>query len=52
MYNDKYIVFNKSAFNSFIQSALMSKTKIELSKQTIDKFDKLLKALNTYDFKL
>ena len=42
--------FNKSAFNTAIQSALINKEVITLSKETIDKFDKLLAELNKYKF--
>ena len=42
--------FNKSAFNTAIQSALINKEVITLSKETIDKFDKLLAELNNYKF--
>ena len=42
--------FNKSAFNTAIQSALINKEVMTLSKETIDKFDKLLAELNKYKF--
>lgn len=42
--------YNKSAFNTAIQSALINKEMITLSKDTIDKFDKLLAELNKYKF--
>ena len=42
--------YNKSAFNTAIQSALINKEMITLSKNTIDKFDKLLSELNKYKF--
>ena len=42
--------YNKSAFNTAIQSALINKEVITLSKETIDKFDKLLAELNKYKF--
>ena len=42
--------FDKSAFNTAIQSALINKETITLSKDTIDKFDKLLAELNKYKF--
>ena len=42
--------YDKSAFNTAIQSALINKETITLSKDTIDKFDKLLAELNKYKF--
>ncbi len=42
--------YNKSAFNTAIQSALINKETITISKDTIDKFDKLLAELNKYKF--
>lgn len=42
--------YNKSAFNTAIQSALINKERIVLSKETIDKFDRLLAELNKYKF--
>lgn len=42
--------YNKSAFNTAIQSALINKEMITLSKDTIDKFDKLLAEMNKYKF--
>ena len=42
--------FNKSAFNTAMQSALINKEVITLSKETIDRFDKLLAELNKYKF--
>ena len=42
--------YNKSAFNTAIQSALIKKEVMTLSKETIDKFDKLLAELNKYKF--
>ena len=42
--------YNKSAFNTAIQSALINKEKIVLSKETVDKFDRLLGELNKYKF--
>jgi predicted ATPase len=42
--------FNKSAFNTAIQNALINKEVISLSKETIEKFDKLLAELNKYKF--
>lgn len=44
------IKFKKSAFNTAIQTALINKEVIELSEETVNKFDSLLKALNTYKF--
>ena len=44
------VTYNKSAFNTAIQEALINKEKIELSKETITKFDLLLKGLNEYIF--
>ncbi|MBQ2186968.1 MAG: AAA family ATPase [Bacteroidales bacterium] len=43
----KYI---KSAFNTAIQSAFINKEVIDLSQETINKFDKLLSELNKYKF--
>ena len=42
--------YKKSAFNTAIQTALINKEVIELSEETLNKFDSLLKALNTYKF--
>lgn len=42
--------FNKSAFNTAIQSALINKEIITLSKETIEKFNKLLAELSKYKF--
>ena len=42
--------YKKSAFNTAIQTALINKEIIELSEETLNKFDSLLKALNTYKF--
>lgn len=42
--------YNKSAFNTAIQSALINKEIISLSEETIEKFDKLLAELNKYKF--
>lgn len=42
--------YKKSAFNTAIQKALINAEQINLSKETIDKFDKLLKQLNSYKF--
>ena len=42
--------FNKSAFNTAIQSALINKENILLSNETITKFDRLLSCLNKYKF--
>lgn len=42
--------FCKSAFNTAIQSALINKEVITLSKETINKFDVLLAELNKYKF--
>ena len=42
--------FNKSAFNTAIQSALINKEVITISENTIKKFDNLLAELNKYKF--
>ena len=42
--------YKKSAFNTAIQTALINKEIIELSEEALNKFDSLLKALNTYKF--
>lgn len=42
--------YKKSAFNTAIQTALINKEVVELSEETLNKFDSLLKALNTYKF--
>ena len=42
--------YKKSAFNTAIQTAFINKEVIELSEETLNKFDSLLKALNTYKF--
>lgn len=42
--------YKKSAFNTAIQTALINKEVIELSEETLNKFDSLLRALNTYKF--
>lgn len=42
--------YKKSAFNTAIQTALINKEVIELSEETLNKFDSLLKQLNSYKF--
>ena len=42
--------YKKSAFNTAIQTAFINKEVIELSEETLNKFDSLLRALNTYKF--
>ena len=42
--------YKKSAFNTAIQTALINKEFIELSEETLYKFDCLLKQLNSYKF--
>lgn len=42
--------YKKSAFNTAIQTALINKEFIELSEETLQKFDSLLKQLNSYKF--
>lgn len=42
--------YKKSAFNTAIQTALINKEVIELSDETLNKFDSLLKQLNSYKF--
>ncbi len=49
-FNPKAAIYNKSAFNTAIQEALVAKEIIELSEATVEKFDNLLKALNEYVF--
>lgn len=49
-FNSAVTKYDKSAFNTAIQSALINKETITLSKDTIDKFDKLLAELNKYKF--
>lgn len=49
-FNPKLITYNKSAFNTAIQEALVNKVEIELSDETKEKFNSLLKALNEYAF--
>lgn len=44
------IKFKKSTFNTAIQTALVNKEVIELSEETLNKFDSLLKQLNSYKF--
>jgi len=48
LFNSKLDHYNKSAFNTAIQSALLNNEKIDiLSNITMNKFEKLLNALNT-----
>jgi len=42
--------YKKSAFNTAIQTALINKEVMELSEETLQKFDSLLKQLNSYKF--
>ena len=42
--------YKKSAFNTAIQTALINKEVIELSEETLNKFDSLLKQLDVYSF--
>ena len=42
--------YNKSAFNTAVQSAFVNKEIIALSSETIEKFDKLLAELNKYKY--
>lgn len=49
-FDETAIKYKKSAFNTAIQTALINKEVIELSEETLNKFDSLLKALNTYKF--
>lgn len=49
-FNSTAIKYDKSAFNTAIQSAFINKEKIALSEETIEKFDKLLAELNKYKF--
>ena len=49
-FNETATEYKKSAFNTAIQTALINKDVIDLSEETINRFDSLLKALNTYKF--
>ena len=49
-FDDTATQFNKSAFNTAIQRALINQDILSVSKETIDKFDLLLEALNNYNF--
>ena len=49
-FNESAMEYKKSEFNTAIQTALINKEIIELSEETLNKFDSLLKALNTYKF--
>ena len=49
-FNPEATTYNKSAFNTAIQEALATKDVIPLSEETLEKFDKLLRALNEYAF--
>lgn len=49
-FNETATEYKKSEFNTAIQTALINKEVIELSEETLNKFDSLLKALNTYKF--
>jgi len=49
-FNPESTIYNKSAFNTAIQEALVNKEVIELSEKTIAKFNSLLKGLNEFAF--
>lgn len=49
-FHHELTTYNKSAFNTAIQEALVNKEVIELSTETKEKFNSLLKALNEYSF--
>lgn len=49
-FNPVATTYNKSAFNTAIQEALIKKEKIVLSEATIAKFDQLLQRLDSYSF--
>lgn len=49
-FHPELTTYNKSAFNTAIQEALVNKEVIELSTETKEKFNSLLKALNEYSF--
>lgn len=50
LFDSTATAYKKSAFNTAIQTVLINKEIIELSEETLNKFDSLLKALNTYKF--
>jgi predicted ATP-dependent endonuclease of OLD family len=49
-FNETATEYKKSEFNTAIQTALINKEVIELSEETLNKFDNLLKQLNSYKF--
>ncbi len=49
-FDDTATKFDKRAFNTAIQSALINQENLLISKETIDKFDQLLGALNNFKF--
>ena len=49
-FNPSATSFNKSAFNTAIQEALIKRERIELSEDTISRFDQLLDGLEQYAF--
>jgi predicted ATP-dependent endonuclease of OLD family len=49
-FDESAIKYNKSAFNSAIQSALINNESIALSKESLDKFEKLLAELDKYNY--
>ena len=49
-FNPAATAYNKSAFNTAIQEALIKKERIDLSEATIAKFDQLLQGLDNYLF--
>ena len=50
LFDETATKFKKSAFNTAIQTAFVNKEVIKLSKETLNKFDSLLKSLNSYKF--
>lgn len=49
-FNPAATAYNKSAFNTAIQEALIRKERLTLSEETIARFDQLLQGLDTYLF--
>ena len=49
-FNETATEYKKSEFNTAIQTALINKRVIEVSEETLNKFDSLLKQLNSYKF--
>lgn len=49
-FNPAATAYNKSAFNTAIQEALIKKERIDLNEATIAKFDQLLQGLDGYGF--